>query len=116
MSEQDIQDEVDTQGAEAFDHFGDATAALVQALYDDGVERAVLLMRHSARTFDRNIHDLLNPLTEHGRNLSRKLGTALPKDLHVRGYASPPERCMETAQIAIDAHTQAGGAGGVRSV
>lgn len=112
MTEQNTPEQVDTQGAEAFDHFGDATADLVQALYDDGVERAVLLMRHSARTFDRNIHDLLNPLTEHGRNLSRKLGAALPKDVHVRGYASPPERCMETAQIAIDAHTQAGGAGG----
>jgi broad specificity phosphatase PhoE len=68
-------------------------------------------MRHSARTFDRNIHDLLNPLTEHGRALSRRLGEELPKHLRVRGYASPPERCMETAQLVIDAHKQGGGEG-----
>ncbi len=115
MSEHETQ--VDTQGAENFHHFGEATAALVGEVFDAGTTRATLLMRHSARTFDRNIHDLLNPLTDHGRQLSARFGGALPKDVHVRGYASPPERCMETAQIAIDSHTRQGGAGGrTRSV
>lgn len=84
---------------------------MVAQAYDDGVQRAVLLMRHSARTFDRNIHDLLNPLTDHGRTLCRHLGQRFPKDVRLRGYASPPERCMETAQIVIDEHQQHGGPG-----
>ncbi len=102
---------MDTRGAEEFDHYGRDTARLVNDTFAEGVERAVLLMRHSARTFDRNIHDLLNPLTEHGRNLSLRLGEELPKHLAVRGYASPPERCMETAQLVIDGHREGGGAG-----
>ena len=102
---------MDTRGAEDFDHYGRDTARLVNETFAEGVERAVLLMRHSARTFDRNIHDLLNPLTEHGRNLSLRLGQELPKHLGVRGYASPPERCMETAQLVIDGHKEGGGAG-----
>ena len=93
------------------EHFGEATASMVQTVFDQGAQRAVLLMRHSARTFDRNIHDLLNPLTEHGRNLSRRLGKLLPKDLRIRGYASPPERGMETAQIVIASHEEHGGEG-----
>ncbi len=94
------------------DHYGRATAELVADAYASGVDRAVLLMRHSARTFRRDIHDLENPLTDHGRALSSRLGAALPKDVHVRGYASPPERCMETARLMIDAHTHAGGSAG----
>jgi broad specificity phosphatase PhoE len=71
-----------------------------------------LLARHSVREFNRDIHDLLNPLTDEGRQHSRLFGNALPKQLSVRGYASPPERCMETARLAIEAHGIAGGKGG----
>lgn len=94
------------------EHFGQATAAMVDAAVADGMRNGVLLMRHSARTFDRSIHDLLNPLTEHGRMLCRQFGDALPKDFALRGFASPPERCLETAEIAIATHEAAGGAGG----
>jgi broad specificity phosphatase PhoE len=100
---------VETKGAENFHHFGRDTTKMVNEVYDSGVQRGVLLMRHSARTFDRNIHDLLNPLTDHGRNLCRRFGAELPKSVRLRGYASPPERCMETAQIVIEAHQQKGG-------
>jgi hypothetical protein len=93
-------------------HYGQATAALVAEVFAEGAARAVLLMRHSAREFNRDIHDLLNPLTDHGRDLCTNLGQALPKDLYVKGYASPAERCVETAQIVIDAHVRAGGEGG----
>jgi len=71
----------------------------------------VLLMRHSARTYQPDLHDLENRLTDHGRSLCRRFGDALPKDVHLRGYASPPERCMETARIVIDAHASGGGSG-----
>lgn len=85
---------------------------MVNEVFDEDVDRAVLLMRHSARTFDRSIHDLLNNLTDHGRKLCGALGASLPKDLSVRGYASPPQRCMETAERVIQAHVAGGGKGG----
>ena len=91
--------------------YGLQTVNMVADVYASGVERGVLLMRHSARTFDPNIHDLLNPLTDDGRALCRQFGEALPKTVQVRGYASPPERCMETAQLVIAAHEAAGGRG-----
>lgn len=99
----------DTRGAEAHHHFGLDTTQMVCDAYAEGVERGVLFMRHSARTFDREIHDLLNPLTDHGRGLSEKFGSRLPKDVRLRGYASPPERCMETAELVLHAHAQGGG-------
>ncbi|MEQ8693504.1 MAG: histidine phosphatase family protein [Pseudomonadales bacterium] len=94
------------------EHFGLATADMVADVYAGGAERAVLLMRHSARTFDRSIHDLLNQLTDHGRFLCDQFGAALPKDIQIRGYASPAERCMETAQKIIAAHEAGGGVAG----
>ena len=94
------------------DRYGQATAAMVSRVFAEGAERAVLLMRHSAREFNRDIHDLLNPLTDHGRELAVEFGRNLPKQVHVKGYASPPERCMETAQLAIGAHVDEGGQGG----
>ena len=92
-------------------HYGQATTAMINALFAQGVTRATVLMRHSARFFDRNIHDLLNPLTEHGRTLSRQFGEDLTKDLVLRGYASPPERCVETSELIIAAHESQGGTG-----
>ena len=94
------------------EHFGDATIDLVNDVLTEGADKAVLLMRHSARTFDRSINDLENPLTEHGRNLCVKLGQKLPKHLTIKGYASPPERCVETAEKTIAAHAEKGGASG----
>ncbi|MEE4283394.1 MAG: hypothetical protein V2I41_15740 [Pseudomonadales bacterium] len=99
----------DTRGAEAHHHYGLSTTQMVCDAYGEGVERGVLFMRHSARTFDREIHDLLNPLTDHGRGLSQRFGSLLPKDVRLRGYASPPERCMETAELVLHAHAQGGG-------
>lgn len=92
-------------------HYGQSTAAMINEVFASGVARGVLLQRHSARTFDRTIHDLLNPLTDHGRALCRQFGDRLPVALSLRGYASPPERCMETAQLIIDAHVSRGGRG-----
>ena len=93
-------------------HFGLETADMVREVFDGDVARGVLLMRHSARTFDPAIHDLENRLTPHGRRLCEQFGLALPKDLALRGYASPPHRCMETAELALKAHAEAGGDAG----
>jgi phosphohistidine phosphatase SixA len=45
---------------------------MVNEVFAQGVQRGVLLMRHSAREYRRGIHDLENPLTDHGRGLAKK--------------------------------------------
>jgi len=94
-------------GSEAF--YGEGSVDLVRRLYESGIKRVALLTRHSVREFNRNVHDLVNPLTDEGRHHCRLFGAALPKHLVVRGYASPPERCVETARLVIDAHVAGGG-------
>ena len=86
------------------DAYGARTLELIDEVRDGGVAQFALLMRHSAREFNPDVHDLVNPLTDEGRELCRQLGAALPRDLVVRGYASPPERCVETAEIVIGTH------------
>ena len=88
---------------------GETTLQLINELVKEGVEHIVLLMRHSAREYVPGRHDLLNPLTDEGRDLARSLGGALPKLLKVRGYSSPPERCIETATLIKQAHEEGGG-------
>lgn len=90
--------------------FGDTSIDLVNGLMARGVHRGVLLMRHSAREYAPGRHDLENPLTIEGRALSRRLGERLPKSLTLRGYASPPHRCMETAELVLAGHEAGGGA------
>ena len=89
--------------------YGDATLKQVQAMADDGCTHMVLLMRHSAREFNPDVHDLENPLTDEGRELSKRLGRQLPNAYTLRGYASPAERCVETAQLCLDGHAAKGG-------
>ena len=89
--------------------YGDATLEQVEAMADDGCNHMVLLMRHSAREFNAAVHDLENPLTDEGRELSQRLGRKLPKAYTLRGYASPAERCVETAQLCLDGHAAEGG-------
>ena len=89
--------------------YGDATLEQVEAMADDGYNHMVLLMRHSAREFNPDVHDLENPLTDEGRELSQRLGRKLPKAYTLRGYASPAERCVETAKLCLDGHAAEGG-------
>jgi broad specificity phosphatase PhoE len=91
--------------------FGAATTDLVERLVGLGVRHGVVLMRHSAREFAPGRHDLENPLTEEGRALALELGARLPKQLLLRAYASPPERCMETAGLVLEGHRREGGQG-----
>ena len=89
--------------------YGDATLAQVEAMANEGCTHMVLLMRHSAREFNPAVHDLENPLTDEGRELSTRLGHELPKAYTLRGYASPAGRCVETAQLCLDGHAAEGG-------
>ena len=89
--------------------YGASTLAMVASAWADGVDHAVLLMRHSAREFEPGRHDLLNPLTDAGRALAREFGERLPKQLLARGYASPAQRCVETAELVLAGHAGGGG-------
>lgn len=96
------------------ENYGDATLALLDRVTGGGgrggARHAVVLMRHSAREYAADRHDLDNPLTAEGRERALALGAGLPKAFTVRGYASPPERCMETAALVLEGHRQEGGA------
>ena len=81
--------------------YGQATANMVNHHFGNGGQRGVLLMRHSAREYNRDINDLLNPLTDHGRQLAVAMGSELTDAIQLRGYASPPERCVETAELVL---------------
>jgi broad specificity phosphatase PhoE len=89
---------------------GTTTLELVQNVLARGATHIALLMRHSAREYAPGKHDLLNPLTDEGREFSRSLGEKLPKSLLVRGYTSPAERCVETAALIMAGHAGKGGA------
>ena len=88
---------------------GENTLKLVNDLFNQGIEHIILLMRHSAREYEPGRHDLLNPLTEEGRMLAKDLGRKLPKSVIIRGYTSPAERCVDTAEQIMAGHKENGG-------
>ncbi len=83
---------------------GKATLKLVSDIFDEGVTHVSILMRHSAREYDRNRPDAENQLTDEGRALALELGHSLPKHVTLRGYASPVERCQETVKLILEGH------------
>ncbi len=89
--------------------YGEPTLDLLDRVWRRGVRHAVVLMRHSAREFDPELHDLENPLTAEGRARALEVGARLPRSATLRGYASPPERCMETAALLLEGHRRQGG-------
>lgn len=88
---------------------GDTALQLIEDVLAEGATHLALLMRHSAREFATGRHDLLNPLTDEGRELARQMGRRLPASLLVRGYSSPAERCVETGDLILEAHAARGG-------
>lgn len=105
-----LQEQAPSKGTEhALQSPGDATLELLGRLRGRGAQHVVLLMRHSAREFAPGRHDLENPLTPEGRTLALRLGAGLPPGLTVRGYASPPQRCMETAELVLEGYRRGGG-------
>ena len=88
---------------------GDDSVELINGVFAEGADHVAVLLRHSAREFNRDIHDLLNPLTGAGRSLCERFGARLDKTLTLRGYASPAQRCLETAELIMSAHRAGGG-------
>jgi broad specificity phosphatase PhoE len=91
------------------EEYGDATIGLIRDVLSQRGHHAVALMRHSAREFVPGRHDLENPLTPEGRDLALRLGELLPKAATIRAYASPPARCMDTAELILAGHARNGG-------
>ncbi len=89
--------------------YGQETLDLVANIMANDVEHVALFMRHSARTYHPGIPDFENQLTEEGRVLARDLGEALPKEMTIRGYSSPVNRCVETADFILEGHRAGGG-------
>ena len=89
--------------------YGQETLDLVANIMANGVEHVALFMRHSARTYHPGIPDFENQLTDEGRVLARDLGGALPKEVTIRGYSSPVNRCVETADFILEGHKVGGG-------
>ena len=81
--------------------YGLETVKMIKDRFAKGVDRGILLMRHSAREYRRDIHDLQNPLTERGRDLALRMGDMLGADLNMRGFASTAQRCIDTADLII---------------
>ena len=67
--------------------YGVETAKMIKDRFVKGVDRGVLLMRHSAREYRRDIHDTKTPLPR-GPNLALRMGDMLGADLNMRGFAS----------------------------
>lgn len=104
---------ISRKGAVASRKAGDGSVELIEEVFAAGVDHAAVLLRHSAREYNRDIHDLENPLTDEGRELCERFGRRLDKSLTLRGYASPAQRCAETAELIMGAH-RAGGGGATR--
>ena len=102
--------ETTRQGAATTRKAGDGSVELIEEVFAAGVDHAAVLLRHSAREYDPDVHDLQNPLTDEGRTLSERFGARLDKSLTLRAYASPAGRCMETAELIMGAHRAGGGA------
>ena len=81
--------------------YGLETVKMIKDRFAKGVDRGILLMRHSAREYRRDIHDLQNPLTEQGRDLALRMGNMLGPDFNMRGFASTAQRCVDTADLIM---------------
>ena len=101
--------EISRKGDAAIRKAGDGSIELIENLFAAGVDHVAVLLRHSAREYNRDIHDLENPLTDAGRRLCERFGAGLDKSLTLRGYHSPAQRCAETAELILRAHRAQGG-------
>ena len=101
--------DISRESAVATSKAGDGSVELIGNVFAGGVDHAAALLRHSAREYNPDMHDLLNPLTDAGRGLCERFGARLDKSLTLRGYASPAERCVETAELILGAHRAQGG-------
>lgn len=88
---------------------GVETSNLIHDIHKRGVKKIAVIIRHSARHFDKAENDYLMGLTEQGKELSHKFGTELPTGLVLRFFSSPLNRCIETASLIETGYLSKGG-------
>ena len=76
---------------------GRKTVKIINDLQQAGVDKYVVLMRHSARQFGTAEDDPFMRLTEEGKQAAYEFGRALPSDPPIRFFSSYIERCVETS-------------------
>lgn len=93
------------------EQFGLSTVRTIETLRDEGVERMVAVIRHSARHYrpDNPAAEGFLGLTEEGKDYSYRMGTGLPTDIELRLFSSPVGRCIETAYLIDKGNTAQGG-------
>ena len=91
------------------DSTGSKTLELLHALRQQGIENYVVLMRHAERPIDNAENDLLMQITDEGKQAAYEFGRRLPPEIPHRFFASPVERCVETAEFIEQGLLSAGG-------
>lgn len=98
--------------------YGVKTMKAVRDLYEKGIDRMAVIIRHSARMY--NLKDIRSEnimgLTEKGKELSYKFGRELPPGCTVRLFSSPVGRCIETAYLIDKGYTSMGGETSINKV
>jgi len=91
------------------DPTGSKTLQVLHDLHAQGVTNYVVLMRHADRPIDHAGNDLAMQISEEGRRDAYAFGRALPCDGLKRFYASPIDRCVETATLIAKGCQDTGG-------
>jgi broad specificity phosphatase PhoE len=92
------------------DPTGDKTLALLHDLIEQGITRYVVLMRHADRPIETVENDLHMQVSEAGKEAAFAFGQKLPTELPIHLYASPVDRCVETAELIGKGFESVGGA------
>jgi len=89
---------------------GEATLQIVNELYDRGIRRMTVLMRHGARYYDLDNpqNEAYQTLTDEGKAQAYAYGLRLPDGPVLRFFSSPLGRCIETAYQVEKACIQRG--------
>jgi len=77
---------------------GSHTLGLVNRLFNQGMQKMSVFIRHGDRYYDPNLkNEPFLPLTEQGKQQSYEFGLQLPSEPYYRFFSSPVIRCVETA-------------------
>jgi hypothetical protein len=76
-----------------------STVELITALYERGIRKMAVVVRHAARHHARDDlqNELFVPLSDQGKSDAYEFGLRLPPAPLYRFYSSPLSRCIETA-------------------
>ncbi len=90
---------------------GAETRQLVETMINNGMERGLVVLRHSARHYDMDnpLNEPFMGLTEDGKQLAYQWTRSLPPGLCLNFFSSFIGRCIETAYLMDKGYVAAGG-------